>query len=216
VSVDGAAEPAARPRRPRRPATWWGVGVAALLGNVGVAALSYYAPEAPFVLGSYVPRSWHLAGLLTVLGLAALMIGAWLRVAAEDHGQAEPRGLLRRVAVVATTLATLLVAVVALLVIELAAAVTSYHVLQPAGPQGCRIVVAEDTFLLLGSGRVFVLPAGSHRPRQVTTFSTDDGYRPISLNTYRLTWDGPTASLALWGSGFAPVSYQQVPLTCPS
>lgn len=216
MRVDGASERAAELRRPRSPAIWWSVGIAALLGDVGVAALSYHGPDDPIVLGSYIPRSWHLAGLLTMLGLAALVVGSSFRVAAQNRGQAEPRALWRRVAVVSTTLVALLVSTVALLVIGLAAAVTSYHVLQPAGPQGCRIVVAEDTFLLLGSGRVFVLPAGSHRPRQVTTFSTDDGYRPISLNTYRLSWDGPTASLSLWGSASAPVSYEQVPLTCPS
>lgn len=199
----------------RRPAIWWVVGLVALLADVAVAALSYYGPDDPVVLDPYVPRCWHLAGLLTMFGVTALIVGSCTRVSAEDHGRLKRRGLLRRAAVVLATLATLLVSTLALLLIGLAAAATGYHVLQPAGPQGCRIVVAEDTFLLLGSGRVFVLPAGSHRPQQVATFDTDDGYRPISLNTYRLTWDGPSANLALWGTEAAPVFYDPVPLTCP-
>lgn len=206
------SEPASRPARSHT--ILWRVGLALLLADVGVACLSYYRHDDPVVLGSFVPRYWHLAVILTVAGLAALAASSYRRLVNEVEGRSRPRGLLRRVGVVLTTLTVLLVAAAALVPLSLGAAITTYHVLSPRGPDGCRIVVAEDTFLLLGSGRVFVLPAGAHQARQVAQFTTDDGYRPVSLGTYRLTWTGSEADLALWGDAGAPVFWEPVPLGC--
>ena len=207
-----ASEPGPKPAR--SPTILWCVGLALLLADVGVACLSYYRHDDPVVLGSFVPRYWHLAGILTLAGTAGLAAGSYRRLMNEEQGRSRPRGLLRRAGVVLTTLTVLLVAAVALIPVSLGAAVTTYHVLSPRGPDGCRIVVAEDTFLLLGSGRVFVLPAAAHQARQVAQFTTDDGYRPVSLGTYRLTWTGSKADLALWGDAGAPVFWEPVPLGC--
>ena len=210
----GTADSERGPRPARSPAILWCVGLALLLADVGVACLSYYRHDDPVVLGSFVPRYWHLAGIVTLVGTAALVAGSYRRLENEAQGRSRPRGLLRRAGVVLTTLTVLLVAAIALIPVSLGAAVTTYHVLKPRGPDGCRIVVAEDAFLLLGSGRVFVLPAGARQVRQVTQFTTDDGYRPVSLGTYRLTWIGSKADLALWGDAGAPVFWQPVPLGC--
>ena len=202
------------PRPDRRPAYLWCIGLALLLADVGVACLGCYRHDDPVVLGSFVPRYWHLAGIFTLAGTATLAAGSSLRLGNEAQGRSRPRGFLRRAGVVLATLAVLLVSVTALIPIGLGAAVTSYHVLAPRGSDGCRVVVAEDTFLLLGSGRVFVLSAGAHEARQVARFTTDDGYRPVSLGTYRLTWTGSEADLTLWGDSDAPVFWQPVPLSC--
>lgn len=203
--------------RPFRRATiLWCVGLGLLLADVPVALLSYDRHDDPIVLGSFVPRYWQLAGALTAAGIAALAVGSCLRMVGEEGGRLSPRGVLRRSGVVLATLAVVLVAAAALVPISLAAATTSYHVLTPSGPDGCRIVVAEDTFLLLGSGRIFVLGAGSLQAREVGRFDTDDGYRPISLGTYRLSWNGVQGDLSLWGEDNAPVFYRPVPLSCSS
>ena len=201
-------------RPSRGPAVLWGIGLVLLLADVGVACLSCCRDDDPVVVGSFVPRYWHLAGLLTLASTVCLAAGSYVRLGNEARGRSQPRGLGRRVRVVLATLTVLVVAAVASVPVSLGAAVTTYHVLAPRGPDGCRVVVAEDTFLLLGSGRVFVLPAGARRARQVAQFSTDDGYRPVSLGTYRLTWTGSTADLALWGDEGSPVFWQPVPLGC--
>ena len=210
----GASDSEPAPRLARSPTILWCVGLALLLADVGVACLSYYRRDDPVVLGSFVPRYWHLATILTLAGTAALVAGWYRRLIDEVEGRSRPRGLRRRAGVVLITLTVLLISAAALIPLSLGAAITTYHVLSPRGPDGCRIVVAEDTFLLLGSGRVFVLPAAAHQAHQIAQFTTDDGYRPVSLGTYRLTWTGSTADLALWGDAGAPVFWQPVPLGC--
>ncbi len=62
-----------------------------------------------------------------------------------------------------------------------------------------------------GRGTAYTLPAGERRPRVGSGYSTEDPYRPITRGTYRLTWRGDVAELALWGEGLV---YTPVPLTC--
>ena len=62
----GASDSKPGPRPARSPTILWCVGLALLLADVGVACLSYYRHDDPVVLGSFVPRYWHLAGILTL------------------------------------------------------------------------------------------------------------------------------------------------------
>ncbi|MDT0267435.1 hypothetical protein RM844_14180 [Streptomyces sp. DSM 44915] len=83
--------------------------------------------------------------------------------------------------------------------------VADYHVLQPAGPDGCRAVVREAWFIKAGWGDVYAAgpidivrePSGSWR--------TDDGYRPIDAGTYELTWYEKSGRLRVYGDEVNPV-----------
>ncbi|WP_432492934.1 hypothetical protein [Kineococcus gypseus] len=188
--------------------------MAACLASVAVAVATIDVDE-PIVLASYVPRRWHLVAPLAIGGTIALISAAVHRVHALELAARRPgRRVLRTVGLALATTATLLASGIAALSIGLLDAVSGYHVLSPTSAQGCRVLVAEDTFLLLGSGRVFLVPPGSRSPRQVATFSADDGYAPITSGTYRLTWNGSTADLDIWGSEDMPIGYDPVPLQC--
>ncbi|MGZ4627292.1 MAG: hypothetical protein ACXVYY_07485 [Oryzihumus sp.] len=93
-------------------------------------------------------------------------------------------------------------------------AASRYLVLGPASPSGCRVVVDQRSFLLLGSGVVHVLRPGEHLTHPVGGYVTDDGYRPFDFGTYRLTWSGETATLELWGDPNMPVSPAHQRLPC--
>ena len=75
-----APESEPEPRPARSPKILWCVGLALLLTDVGVPCLSYYRHDDPVVLGSFVPRYWHLAGILTLAGTAALVAGSYGRL----------------------------------------------------------------------------------------------------------------------------------------
>lgn len=78
-------------------------------------------------------------------------------------------------------------------------------VLSPSSTNGCRVVVQERSFLLAGSGTVLVLAADGLVARQVSRYTTDDGYRPVRAGSFSLTWTGERGHLEVFGSGFDPV-----------
>lgn len=66
----------------------------------------------------------------------------------------------------------------------------SYVVVEPAGPGGCRVVVAEGSYFKIGSGTVHVAGGwGPFAPR-VGSYSTDEGVRPVSTGSYSVSWNG--------------------------
>ena len=78
-------------------------------------------------------------------------------------------------------------------------------VVNPSSAGGCRLVVQEQSFLMGGSGAVFVLPAHGVVARRVSRYSTDDGYRPVEAGSFTLTWAGERGHLEVLGSGVDPV-----------
>ncbi|GGT30322.1 MULTISPECIES: hypothetical protein [Streptomyces] len=79
-----------------------------------------------------------------------------------------------------------------------------YRVLDPAGPDGCRALVRENSFLVIGDGSVyavngvgFALPSSS--------WVADDNARPIAAGQYELTWGERAGVLVLHGRGGDPV-----------
>lgn len=92
--------------------------------------------------------------------------------------------------------------------------VSTYYVLEPASASGCRVVADERSFLLLGSGVIHALPAGAILTHQVSDYVADDGYRPFSLGTYQLTWNGDDAVLIASGGENTPVDPSVHVFTC--
>lgn len=88
---------------------------------------------------------------------------------------------------------------------------TSYHLLKPIGPGGCRVVVRESSFLMAGGGEVGVVGRWGGPAPMIARYSVDDGGRPIEHGDYTLTWgaDGSASlyiSAAYDGPGEPPLS----------
>ncbi|WP_433789204.1 hypothetical protein [Actinoplanes sp. CA-252034] len=83
----------------------------------------------------------------------------------------------------------------------------TYHLLDPAGPGGCRAFARETAILFAGGGEVYtgyaVGPVGV--AWEGSSWTADDGYRPIAAGTYRLTWGLGGGSLVVEGTGGNPV-----------
>ena len=204
---------------PRRPGALAAVvprcaGLAALVVAVALAWWTQDWVE-PVVVAGFVPRRWHAVGAVMVIGFGLLVSAALVRVDSDDRLPELPRRpLLARVVTGAVATLAVLASATGFAVVSLSDAVTTFHVLAPSSDTGCRVVVGENSSLLQGSGRVYVLPSGAHRPRLLASYGADDGYRPISMGTYRLRWDAESAHLTLWGTRDRPVDYDALPLPC--
>ena len=79
-----------------------------------------------------------------------------------------------------------------------------YTVLQPSGPSFCEAVVRETSFLMSGGGELYAVGFGGIA-RPVSSWTADDGYRPIDSGTYEFTWTTGGALLKVHGNGHDPV-----------
>lgn len=80
----------------------------------------------------------------------------------------------------------------------------TYKMLQPSGPGFCKAVVREDSVLFLGGGELYAVGFGGIG-RSVSSWTTDDGYRPIRHGTYEFKWTEEGALLRVSGNGHDPV-----------
>lgn len=64
----------------------------------------------------------------------------------------------------------------------------SYTVLDPAGPDGCRVVVQESAFLMSGRGTIGLVGRNGGPVRMVADYSVDDGATPVRHGNYSLEW----------------------------
>ena len=76
---------------------------------------------------------------------------------------------------------------------------TSWVLLDPTGPTGCRAVVEESSFLMAGSGRVGTVGRLGLLDLQ-SDVTTDDGGTPASDGGYRVGWQESEAVVELTGS----------------
>jgi len=193
---------------------WWvtGVGTCLVSAVVDVATVDH---GEPVVVWGRVPRWWYLVGTLLGLGLVSLIASWARRLGPSWDDQVRPsRGWPRRIATGALATGSVLVATALFLSTAVTDSFTTYTVLSPPSPGGCRVLIGEHSFLLLGSGRIYLLPAGDHRPREVDSYLADDGYRPIANRTYQVNWQGELLEMTLWGTPFQPVTYTTKPLSC--
>ena len=72
------------------------------------------------------------------------------------------------------------------------------YLLEPSSNQGDLILVVEHHFLLLSSGDVYYVPAGSIFAEENGGFICDDAYSPINAGSYSLSWTDRTAHLKIW------------------
>ncbi|MGV8910650.1 MAG: hypothetical protein ACOH1Y_16860 [Propionicimonas sp.] len=166
----------------------------------GVSGLLPWSKDQLIVLAGVVVRPPGVGGaLLAAAGLLGVAHKI-LRSGATSSPVRRVRVLPRVACAVVVVAAVASVAQASILDI-----VSEYYVLEPASAGGCRVVVDQRSFLLLGSGVIHVLPAGEVLTREVSDYIADDGYRPFGLGTYQLTWQGEEAVVLTWGDANAPV-----------
>ncbi|WP_395398562.1 hypothetical protein ACHMXB_12115 [Arthrobacter sp. UC242_113] len=148
-----------------------------------------------FVIAGGVLPGWAVSGMLLVASLALILVS---RRAAGKGSRTRRHALvslLHRLVVFGVGLSSLAGALG-----DLSA---TYHVLEPAGPNGCRAVAREYSFLFAGSGAVYAVgPIGIGT--RVSTWTTDDGYEPVADGSYQLRWEAGSGTLRLMG-GIDPV-----------
>ncbi|PRY57995.1 hypothetical protein BCF74_11425 [Knoellia remsis] len=190
---------------------WSGrVLVALLLASI-LLSLPYDCRDHLLVLGGIVVRSSVLAGGALVLA-AALGVA---RAVVSEPIRRSPIALRQKRC--ARRMATLVVAVGSCFLTVLGALddlVMTYVVLEPASPQGCRVVVVERSFLLLGSGDIHLLPSGRVVTNVVDGYQAEDGQQPFSRGRYSLVWTGERGLLTAPGTSDAPVTPSTFTVDC--
>ncbi|MEV0006317.1 hypothetical protein AB0H28_29110 [Micromonospora sp. NPDC050980] len=151
------------------------------------------------VVAGHVVPTWLVSGALLLAPLVSTPIwrrvDRWARV--PDDG--DPRARTRRALTLLTVLAWLGTGLGA--AADLPA---TYRVLEPGGPDGCRAVARQTSFLFAGGGEVYAVPA-TGIGWQVSTWTADDGGTPITDHEYELKWSDDGGSLILHGDVGQPV-----------
>ncbi|GAA2498278.1 hypothetical protein [Terrabacter carboxydivorans] len=178
-------------------------GITFLAATVTLVVSSVAWP-AVLVLGEDVTSAGDAAVVLFWGGVALLVLG---RVLGRVHRRPTPGRRL--------TVGLLVVGAGAATAFSWAFDSGSTSVVDPSSAGGCRVVVQEQSFLMGGSGAVFVLPAHGVVARRVSRYSTDDGYRPVEAGSSALTWTGERGHLEVLGSGADPVWPRNHEVDCP-
>ncbi|MET7285582.1 hypothetical protein [Streptomyces sp. NPDC005573] len=184
-----------------------GVVGCAAVAAAGVLAWSDYVLV---VFGRVVP-GWVPAGV-ALLTAAVLLRGRLF----PDPPARRPPGAgpfrLRPVAGLAGAVLILLIGL-GVLIEALDDLGADYYVQGPYGPDGCRVVVRETSFLMSGRGDVYAAGFtgfGAH----VGDWTADDGYRPWASGTYDLHWGPDGGSLLIEGDATDPVWSHVDTITC--
>ncbi|MCT9113270.1 hypothetical protein N4G69_48480 [Streptomyces mirabilis] len=80
-----------------------------------------------------------------------------------------------------------------------------YHVLRPAGPGSCTVVVRETSLLMIGNGEAYAVGRTGLALGQSGSWTVDDGYRPVDAGTYALDWGRDGGLLRIRGTSTDPV-----------
>ena len=111
-----------------------------------------------------------------------------------------------------------LLALVSVLVVGLGLAfnalTTTTTVLPEQGPQGCRVVVTEISFLMGGRGSIGTVANSIGIVNEQVPYQSDDGGRPFTEADYTLVWEGRTAHVVAPGSRGAPAWPSTHTITC--
>ncbi|MET9914685.1 hypothetical protein ABZZ74_49815 [Streptomyces sp. NPDC006476] len=153
------------------------------------------------VRGRVIP-GWEVSGALLVLALVvhwSLIRAARVRETARPRKRATPRRLAEGLLIATAVLGTAWGAGDDLI------SDAQYHVLSPTGPGGCRVVVRETSFLVIGSGEAYAVGHTGLALGESGSWRADDGYHPVAAGTYELHWGRDAGVLHVSGTNTAPV-----------
>ncbi|WP_432168316.1 hypothetical protein [Streptomyces sp. bgisy031] len=80
-----------------------------------------------------------------------------------------------------------------------------YHVLRPAGPGGCTVVVRETSFLVIGRGEAYAVGRAGLALGTSGSWTVDDGFRPVDAGAYDVRWGPDGGALLIRGTASDPV-----------
>lgn len=140
------------------------------------------------VIGNWVPTWWTLELALVATGTVALLAATII----VPFPAARPGRVLRILVTV------VLVLTVPLCVLGVGLGTPEYTVLQEQSDGGCRVVVREYSFLLMGQGSAGIVQPGSMTVEWLGEYWADDGYMPFSGDTYSLNWTGTDGDLEVF------------------
>ncbi|WP_327189674.1 hypothetical protein [Streptomyces xinghaiensis] len=189
-------------RLPPAASTAVGIGVPAL------AAAASWSSLLLVVQGRVVP-GWGVSAVLVVM---SLMLRSALTQAERRASSSSPRSSREaaREAASWTRLGSSLLIVTAVLgttwgAVDDLISGAEYHVLRPAGPEGCTAVVRETSFLVIGNGEAYAVGVTGLALGESGSWVVDDGYRPFAAGTYELNWGRDGGLLRVSGTGTDPV-----------
>lgn len=183
--------------------------VGSLLAAVVIGSLPAPTDRLLVLAGTVVrpaPIAWCFVGIAALLLYVRLLVSSGAPVP-------QPRSW-RRILVQILVVMLSGAAVLSSTLASLTDLGSRFLVLDPAGPEGCRVVVVQHSFLLLGSGSIHVLDPGEHITHKVGSWIADDGYRPFDFGTWSLKWQGSEAELVTRGERNMPVWPEQHELFC--
>ncbi|MGX4692364.1 hypothetical protein [Streptomyces sp. JNUCC 63] len=178
------------------------VSTAAGIGSLALAAVASWSSLLLVVQGRVVP-GWVVSAALLVMSL--VLRWALTRVDRPAGASQFPR---KRAAwtrpgssllIVTAVLGTAWGAVNDLI------SDAEYHVLRPAGPGGCTVVVRETSFLVIGNGEAYAVGRTGLALGKSGSWTVDDGYRPVDAGTYELDWGRDGGLLRISGTSTDPV-----------
>lgn len=122
---------------------------------------------------------------------------------------ADRRPTIARVGAIAVSVLAVLVMLPTAALALLAQSLDTPALVGGAGPSGCRVLVVDHTFLLLGSGDVYAVPPGPVAvARPAGGYGADDGYSPVAMGTVSVIWEGDDASVNVWSDdGTRPAAW---------
>ncbi|WP_329249989.1 hypothetical protein OG223_19395 [Streptomyces sp. NBC_01478] len=179
-----------------------GAYTAAGIGTLALAAWAAWSDLLLVVWGRVVP-GWGVSG--TVLVLALVLWRTFLRAARREE---TARLAWKRTRWLWPTSAVLIAVAAsgsAWGALDDLVSDARYYVLSPTGPGGCRAVVRETSFLVIGNGEAYAVGRTGLALGEADSWVVDDGYRPVAAGTYELKWDRSGGLLLINGTNVNPV-----------
>ncbi len=179
------------------------------LGGAALAVVLSWL-EWVLVVEDRVVPGWALGAALLVVALVLLWLPRSAGAPAADETSGARRAIPRRARAVTTGLAVVSLGLAA--VGDLFGG-AQYQVLPSGSADECRVVTRETSFLMAGSGDVYVvrnLGVG----QRTGTWVTDDGYRPVRAGTYDLALGPHGGTLTVRGAASDPVTPSSHPIDC--
>ncbi|MER5777492.1 hypothetical protein ABT144_25030 [Streptomyces sp. NPDC002039] len=191
-----------RTRRVPRPALYPLITAGCLL----LSCAAGWSNMLLLVAGRVIP-SWAVSAALLLVSLVLMGVAAVRRLSEDGRRRSEDGRKTGRHMALPPFLRGLAVVVAVLGSVfgVLGDVGAEYHVLHPTGPHGCRAVVRETSFLVIGNGDVYAVGRTGIAWRPAGSWWADDAYRPIARGTYELRWGPQDGTLALRGSTTDPV-----------